>query len=146
MQEKNSFLNYNVSCILTLPQYMRQGFGKMLIDFSKYGMQFIIFCIFKTMIAIPHMWFQGCPPTWIRSYQIKYFDIFCFFTIHMTLRSTSKDQVTKSFPCKLGDISIYLSILVKLTTFYKISRLLLQIIYFSVLRWKMYIQFAEIQT
>ncbi|KAF3853402.1 hypothetical protein F7725_014090 [Dissostichus mawsoni] len=32
--EKNSFLNYNVSCILTMPQYMRQGFGKMLIDFS----------------------------------------------------------------------------------------------------------------
>lgn len=35
-QEKNSFLNYNVSCILTMPQYMRQGFGKMLIDFSTY--------------------------------------------------------------------------------------------------------------
>lgn len=34
-QEKNSILNYNVSCILTLPQYMRQGYGKMLIDFSK---------------------------------------------------------------------------------------------------------------
>lgn len=33
-KEKNSFLNYNVSCILTLPQYMRQGYGKMLIDFS----------------------------------------------------------------------------------------------------------------
>lgn len=34
-QEKNSFLNYNVSCILTMPQYMRQGYGKMLIDFSE---------------------------------------------------------------------------------------------------------------
>lgn len=33
-KEKNSFLNYNVSCLLTLPQYMRQGYGKMLIDFS----------------------------------------------------------------------------------------------------------------
>ncbi|XP_074647160.1 histone acetyltransferase KAT7-like [Tubulanus polymorphus] len=33
-KEKKSFLNYNVSCILTLPQYMRQGYGKMLIDFS----------------------------------------------------------------------------------------------------------------
>ncbi|KAJ3583629.1 hypothetical protein NHX12_016320 [Muraenolepis orangiensis] len=32
--EKNSFLNYNVSCILTMPQYMRQGYGKMLIHFS----------------------------------------------------------------------------------------------------------------
>ncbi|XP_076461171.1 histone acetyltransferase KAT7-like [Babylonia areolata] len=33
-KEKNSFLNYNVSCLLTLPQCMRQGYGKMLIDFS----------------------------------------------------------------------------------------------------------------
>ncbi|XP_055123604.1 histone acetyltransferase KAT7-like [Symphalangus syndactylus] len=33
-KEKNSFLNCNVSCILTMPQYMRQGYGKMLIDFS----------------------------------------------------------------------------------------------------------------
>uniref|UniRef100_UPI00358F42E7 histone acetyltransferase KAT7-like isoform X2 n=1 Tax=Myxine glutinosa TaxID=7769 RepID=UPI00358F42E7 len=33
-KEKNSFLNYNVSCILTMPQFMRKGFGKMLIDFS----------------------------------------------------------------------------------------------------------------
>ncbi|XP_022098508.1 histone acetyltransferase KAT7-like [Acanthaster planci] len=33
-KEKNSFLNYNVSCILTLPQFMRQGYGKMIIDFS----------------------------------------------------------------------------------------------------------------
>lgn len=39
-QEKNSFLNYNVSCILTMPQYMRQGYGKMLIDFSKWGGKF----------------------------------------------------------------------------------------------------------
>lgn len=37
-KEKNSFLNYNVSCILTMPQYMRQGFGKMLIDFSMYNL------------------------------------------------------------------------------------------------------------
>jgi histone acetyltransferase MYST2 len=34
-QEKNSFLNYNVSCILTLPPYQRQGYGRLLIDFSK---------------------------------------------------------------------------------------------------------------
>ncbi|XP_063900953.1 histone acetyltransferase KAT7-like isoform X2 [Zophobas morio] len=33
-KEKSSFLNYNVSCILTLPQYQRQGYGKMLIEFS----------------------------------------------------------------------------------------------------------------
>lgn len=37
LQEKNSFLNYNVSCILTMPQYMRQGYGKMLIDFSEFS-------------------------------------------------------------------------------------------------------------
>lgn len=34
-KEKNSFLNYNVSCILTLPPYQKQGYGRMLIDFSK---------------------------------------------------------------------------------------------------------------
>ncbi|GFS91230.1 hypothetical protein TNCV_577331 [Trichonephila clavipes] len=33
-KEKNTFLNYNVSCILTLPPYQRQGYGRMLIDFS----------------------------------------------------------------------------------------------------------------
>ncbi|KAL2712082.1 Histone acetyltransferase MYST2 [Vespula squamosa] len=32
-KEKNSFLNYNVSCILTLPPYQRQGYGRLLIDF-----------------------------------------------------------------------------------------------------------------
>ncbi|PWA30309.1 hypothetical protein CCH79_00015676, partial [Gambusia affinis] len=36
-KEKNSFLNYNVSCILTMPQYMRQGYGKMLIDFTTFS-------------------------------------------------------------------------------------------------------------
>lgn len=45
VQEKNSFLNYNVSCILTMPQYMRQGYGKMLIDFSEYS-----FFIFKYIL------------------------------------------------------------------------------------------------
>jgi histone acetyltransferase MYST2 len=35
LQEKNSFLNYNVSCILTLPPYQRQGYGRLLIDFSE---------------------------------------------------------------------------------------------------------------
>lgn len=34
-QEKSSFLNYNVSCILTLPPYQRQGYGRLLIDFSE---------------------------------------------------------------------------------------------------------------
>ena len=34
-QEKKSRLNYNVSCILCLPPYMRRGFGKMLVAFSK---------------------------------------------------------------------------------------------------------------
>lgn len=33
-KEKNSFLNYNVSCILTLPPYQKKGYGRMLIDFS----------------------------------------------------------------------------------------------------------------
>jgi len=33
-KEKDSFLNYNVSCIMTLPPYQRQGYGRLLIDFS----------------------------------------------------------------------------------------------------------------
>ncbi|KOX75352.1 Histone acetyltransferase KAT7 [Melipona quadrifasciata] len=33
-KEKTSFLNYNVSCILTLPPYQRQGYGRLLIDFK----------------------------------------------------------------------------------------------------------------
>lgn len=35
-KEKNSFLNYNVSCILSLPPFQKQGYGRMLIDFSEY--------------------------------------------------------------------------------------------------------------
>jgi len=33
-KEKNSFLAYNVSCILVIPPYMKNGYGRMLIDFS----------------------------------------------------------------------------------------------------------------
>lgn len=35
-KEKLSALKYNVSCIMTMPQYQRQGYGRFLIDFSKY--------------------------------------------------------------------------------------------------------------
>jgi len=45
-QEKNSFLNYNVSCILTLPPYQRQGYGRLLIDFSKYSFHLTILLLF----------------------------------------------------------------------------------------------------
>ncbi len=52
-KEKNSFLNYNVSCILTMPQYMRQGFGKMLIDFSMYDfLLFCFFCLFSPFLIL----------------------------------------------------------------------------------------------
>lgn len=33
-KEKESAENYNVACILTLPQHQRHGFGKTLIEFS----------------------------------------------------------------------------------------------------------------
>ena len=33
-KEKASFLNYNLSCILTLPHHQRKGYGKLLIEFS----------------------------------------------------------------------------------------------------------------
>lgn len=35
-QEKESTEDYNVACILTLPQHQRKGYGKLLIEFSKY--------------------------------------------------------------------------------------------------------------
>lgn len=34
-QEKLCQQKYNVSCIMIMPQYQRQGFGRFLIDFSK---------------------------------------------------------------------------------------------------------------
>lgn len=34
-KEKRSSMNYNVSCILTLPVFQRKGYGQFLIDFSK---------------------------------------------------------------------------------------------------------------
>lgn len=33
-KEKRSAMNYNVSCILTMPIYQRKGYGQFLIDFS----------------------------------------------------------------------------------------------------------------
>ena len=33
-QEKHSAQNYNLSCIVVMPQHMRKGYGRMLIDFS----------------------------------------------------------------------------------------------------------------
>jgi histone acetyltransferase HTATIP len=33
-KEKQSSEDYNVACILTLPQYQRMGYGKLLIQFS----------------------------------------------------------------------------------------------------------------
>ena len=35
-KEKHCQQRYNVSCIMTLPMYQRQGYGRFLIDFSKY--------------------------------------------------------------------------------------------------------------
>lgn len=34
-KEKHCQQKYNVSCIMTMPQYQRQGYGRFLIDFSK---------------------------------------------------------------------------------------------------------------
>ncbi len=34
LQEKHSAQSYNLSCIVVLPQHMKKGFGRMLIDFS----------------------------------------------------------------------------------------------------------------
>ena len=37
LQEKESTEDYNVACILTLPPYQKKGFGKLLIEFSKFS-------------------------------------------------------------------------------------------------------------
>ena len=34
-KEKHCSQKYNVSCIMTMPHYQRQGFGRFLIDFSE---------------------------------------------------------------------------------------------------------------
>jgi hypothetical protein len=34
-KEKKSSLGYNLSCIMTLPSYQRNGYGQFLIDFSE---------------------------------------------------------------------------------------------------------------
>ena len=36
-QEKSCQQKYNVSCIMTMPHCQRQGYGRLLIDFSKFG-------------------------------------------------------------------------------------------------------------
>lgn len=36
LKEKESTEDYNVACILTLPPYQRRGYGKLLIEFSKF--------------------------------------------------------------------------------------------------------------
>lgn len=40
-KEKHCQQKYNVSCIMTMPQYQRQGFGRFLIDFSEYSYKII---------------------------------------------------------------------------------------------------------
>ena len=41
-KEKHCQQKYNVSCILTMPQYQRKGYGRFLIDFSKQYYYFFI--------------------------------------------------------------------------------------------------------
>jgi len=43
-QEKHCQQKYNVSCILTMPQYQRKGYGRFLIDFSKYYTLYMSVC------------------------------------------------------------------------------------------------------
>lgn len=41
-KEKESTEDYNVACILTMPPYQRKGYGRLLIEFSKYISHLII--------------------------------------------------------------------------------------------------------
>lgn len=42
-KEKNSLKAYNLSCIMTLPSFQRQGWGIFLMDFSRLGCSFLSF-------------------------------------------------------------------------------------------------------
>lgn len=42
-KEKHCQQKYNVSCIMTMPQYQRQGYGRFLIHFSEWWNYFCIF-------------------------------------------------------------------------------------------------------
>lgn len=48
-KEKESTEDYNVACILTMPPYQRMGYGKLLIEFSKF---FFAFRLFVYLILI----------------------------------------------------------------------------------------------
>jgi len=42
VQEKFCRQKYNLSCIMTLPQYQRQGYGRFLIDFSEFAVLIVV--------------------------------------------------------------------------------------------------------
>ena len=51
LQEKYSqHHKYNLSCIMTLPQYQRKGYGRMLIDFSM--CIYLFYCHFVTVFTL----------------------------------------------------------------------------------------------
>lgn len=59
-------LNYNVSCILTLPPYQRKGYGRLLIDFSEYMLSILPFlcsCILYSYTDMPYNQANGCVKT-----------------------------------------------------------------------------------
>ncbi len=59
MQEKHCAQKYNVSCIMTLPQYQRKGYGRFLIDFSKFS--FLASLIMKSSIKCIKMGLYSYP-------------------------------------------------------------------------------------
>lgn len=61
LQEKNSFLNFNVSCILTLPPYQRQGYGRLLIDFSEYKFIFLVSNIVENALRFTGQQYSSTP-------------------------------------------------------------------------------------
>lgn len=48
-KEKESPEGNNLACILILPPYQRRGFGKFLIEFSKF---YSVLCVLKTYIRM----------------------------------------------------------------------------------------------
>lgn len=53
-KEKESSEDYNVACILTMPPYQRKGYGRLLIEFSKY------FQLLFSLRTLFKQYFKGC--------------------------------------------------------------------------------------
>ncbi len=58
-KEKHCAQKYNVSCIMTMPNYQRKGYGRMLIDFSKLAANVSV-CMPMVTFSMAFLCCYGC--------------------------------------------------------------------------------------